>query len=95
MGRGCSRRSQRKRTSEFLRANEVKNIVSQVDYLLDIIQCKNLVYSYDGWNVKKGIDFARDVGMQMPIISDSGHNEGMRMRDYLVFLIKKVKKMLF
>ena len=35
--------------------------------------------------LNKGIDFALDVGMRMPIISDTGHNEGMRMRDYLGF----------
>ena len=76
----------RKRTSEFLRANEVKNIVSQVDYLLDIHSMqKPCVPLMMAGMLNKGIDFARDVGMQMPIISDSGHNEGMRMRDYFGF----------
>ena len=76
----------RKRTSEFLRANEVKNIVSQVDYLLDIHSMqKPCVPLMMAGMLNKGIDLARDVGMRMPTISDSGHNEGMRMRDYLGF----------
>ena len=37
----------------------------------------------------KGIDFAKSVGMSMPIISDTGHKEGTRMRDYLGFSIKE------
>ena len=76
----------RKRTSEFLRANEVKNIVSQVDYLLDIHSMqKPCVPLMMAGMLNKGIDLALDVGMRMPTISDSGHNEGMRMRDYLGF----------
>ena len=83
----------RKRTSEFLRANEVKNIVSQVDYLLDIHSMqKPCVPLMMAGMLNKGIDFARDVGMQMPIISDSGHNEGMRMRDYFGFSNKESQK---
>ncbi len=83
----------RKRTSEFLRANEVKNIVSQVDYLLDIHSMqKPCVPLMMAGMLKKGINFARDVGMQMPIISDSGHNEGMRMRDYFGFSNKESQK---
>ncbi len=83
----------RKRTSEFLRANEVKNIVSQVDYLLDIHSMqKPCIPLMMAGMLNKGIDFARDVGMQMPIISDSGHNEGMRMRDYLGFSNKESQK---
>ena len=51
---GVLENPKRKRTSEFLRANEVKNIVSQVDYLLDIHSMqKPCVPSYEGWNVKK------------------------------------------
>ena len=83
----------RKRTSEFLRANEVKNIVSQVDYLLDIHSMqKPCVPLMMAGMLNKGIDFARDVGMQMPIISDTGHNEGMRMRDYFGFSNKESQK---
>ena len=73
---GVLENPKRKRTSEFLRANEVKNIVSQVDYLLDIHSMqKPCVPLMMAGMLKKGIDFARDVGMQMPIISDTGHNE--------------------
>ena len=83
----------RKRTSEFLRANEVKNIISEVDYLLDIHSMqKPCVPLMMAGMLNKGIDFARDVGMQMPIISDTGHNEGMRMRDYFSFSNKESKK---
>ena len=90
---GVLENPKRKRTSEFLRANEVKNIVSQVDYLLDIHSMqKPCVPLMMAGMLNKGIDFARDVGMQMPIISDSGHNEGMRMRDYFGFSNKESQK---
>jgi len=83
----------RKRTSEFLRANEVKNIVSEVDYLLDIHSMqKPCVPLMMAGMLNKGINFALDVGMKMPIISDSGHNEGMRMRDYFGFSNKESQK---
>ncbi len=83
----------RKRTSEFLRANEVKNIVSHVDYLLDIHSMqKPCIPLMMAGMLHKGIDFARDVGMRMPIISDTGHNEGMRMRDYFGFSNKESQK---
>ena len=42
--------------------------------------------------LSKGIDLAREVGMRIPIISDSGHNEGVRMRDYLGFSNKESHK---
>ena len=76
----------RKRTSEFLRANEVKNIISKTDYLLDIHSMqKPCVPLMMAGMLSKGVDLACEVGIKMPIISDSGHNEGMRMRDYLGF----------
>ena len=92
-GSGVLEDSKRKRTSEFIRANEVKNIVSEVDYLLDIHSMqKPCVPLMMAGMLNKGIDFALDVAMKMPIISDSGHNEGMRMRDYLGFSKKESHK---
>ena len=83
----------RKKTSEFFRANEVKSIVSQADYLLDIHSMqKPCVPLMMAGTLEKGINFAKSVGMSMPIISDTGHKEGMRMRDYLDFSRKESNK---
>lgn len=80
----------RKKTSEFLRANEVKGLVSQADFMLDIHSMqKPCVPLMMAGMLQKGIDFAKSVGMSMPIISDTGHKEGTRMRDYLGFSIKE------
>ena len=83
----------RKKTSEFFRANEVKSIVSQADYLLDIHSMqKPCVPLMMAGTLQKGINFAKSVGMSMPIISDTGHKEGMRMRDYGDFSNPENKK---
>mgnify|MGYP003310913957 FL=1 len=83
----------RKKTSEFLRANEVKSIISEADYLLDIHSMqKPCVPLMMAGMLVKGVEFAKSVDMSMPIISDTGHKEGMRMRDYLGFSRKESTK---
>ena len=73
----------RKQTSEFLRAREVKPIIAEVDFLLDIhsMQKPCIPLMMAGME-QKGLDLAKSVGMEMPIIIDTGHREGMRMRDF-------------
>ena len=83
----------RKKTSEFLRANEVKSMISEADYLLDIHSMqKPCVPLMMAGMLVKGVEFAKSVDMSMPIISDTGHKEGMRMRDYLGFSRKESAK---
>ena len=38
------------------------------------------------------VEFAKKVGMEISIISDSGHKEGMRLRDYNLFSNEQSKK---
>jgi len=73
----------RKQTSEFLRAREVKPIIAEVDFLLDIhsMQKPCIPLMMAGME-QKGLNLAKSVGMEMPIIIDTGHREGMRMRDF-------------
>jgi predicted deacylase len=68
---------------ELRRARELRPFIDQADYLLDIhsmlepsppvMICGPL---------EKGIRFAFDVGLPRDIVSDTGHANGTRMRDY-------------
>ena len=71
------------RTVELQRARELRPFVERADFLLDIhsmlepsppvMICGPL---------EKGIRFAFDVGIPEHIVSDTGHANGTRMRDY-------------
>jgi hypothetical protein len=75
-----------KDSSELRRARQLRPVVNTVDLLLDLhsmhersaplIVCGPL---------DKGIAFARELGSPPTIISDEGHPEGRRMRDYAGF----------
>lgn len=75
-----------KDSSELRRARQLRPVVDTVDLLLDLhsmhersaplIVCGPL---------DKGIAFARELGSPPTIISDEGHPEGRRMRDYAGF----------
>ena len=68
---------------ELRRARELRPFVDQAEYLLDIhsmlepsppvMICGPL---------DKGIRFAFDVGIPVHVVSDTGHSNGTRMRDY-------------
>ena len=70
-------------SAELARARELRPFVAAADYLLDIhsmlepsppvMICGPL---------EKGIRFAFDVGVPEHIVSDTGHANGTRMRDY-------------
>ncbi len=70
-------------TLELRRARELRPIIDDVDYLLDIhsmheesppmMMCGPL---------EKGIRFASQIGLPAHIIADAGHPNGKRMRDY-------------
>ncbi len=92
-GKGVLEDRNRNKTYEFVRANEVKHIISKVDFLLDIHSMqKPCIPLMMAGMLDKGIRFAKDLNFQIKVISDSGHIEGMRMRDYNGFSDPKSKK---
>lgn len=92
-GKGVLEDRDRNKTYEFVRANEVKHIISKADFLLDIHSMqKPCIPLMMAGMLDKGIRFAKDLNFQIKVISDSGHIEGMRMRDYKGFSDPKSKK---
>ena len=83
----------RSKTYEFFRANEVKHIISDADFLLDIHSMqKPCVPLMMAGMLNKGITLAKNLKYEIKIITDSGHKEGMRMRDYGDFSNPENKK---
>lgn len=76
----------RKQTVELARAREIRPWVDTVDLLLDIhsMQHKTEPLTIAG-PLAKGRDLARAVGTPAVAVSDKGHDEGVRMRDYADF----------
>lgn len=72
---------------ELRRAREVRPIVDQVDYLLDVhsMQHPTVPLMMCGPMVK-GRRLARALGAPMHIVVDGGHAAGKRMRDYAPFI---------
>jgi predicted deacylase len=72
---------------ELKRAREVRPIVDAVDFVLDIhsmlISPAPLMMAGP---VAKGRKLAKDVGLPKFVISDAGHKNGTRMRDYGDFI---------
>jgi len=75
-----------RKSSELNRARELRPLIDQVDWLLDLhsmhessaplIVCGPL---------EKGVQLALQLGAPATIIGDEGHPEGRRMRDYTAF----------
>lgn len=76
----------RKLTVELARAREIRPWLDSVDLLLDIhsMQHKTEPLTIAG-PLAKGRDLARAVGTPAVAVSDRGHDEGVRMRDYADF----------
>lgn len=76
----------RKLTVELARAREIRPWLDSVDLLLDIhsMQHKTEPLTIAG-PLQKGRALARDVGTPAVVVSDRGHAEGVRMRDYTAF----------
>lgn len=74
-------------SAELRRAREVRPIIDQVDYLLDVhsMQHPTVPLLLCGPAVK-GRRLARAVGAPMHIVADTGHAAGVRMRDYGAFV---------
>ena len=73
----------RRLTPDLARAREIRPWLDTVDLLLDIhsMQHRTEPLMLAGWQ-PKGRDLARAVGRPAAVVSDRGHAEGVRMRDY-------------
>ena len=73
-------------SSELRRARQMRPLIDTVDFLLDLhsMHERSAPLSVCG-PLEKGIALARQLGAPSWIISDEGHPEGRRMRDYAGF----------
>jgi predicted deacylase len=75
-----------KDSSELRRARALRPLVDTVDLLLDLHSMHERSSPLDVCgSLEKGIDLARRLGTPAHIISDEGHPEGRRLRDYAAF----------
>lgn len=70
-------------SSELRRARVMRPLVDKVDFLLDLhsMHERSAPLTVSG-PLRKGIAMAKQLGVPEHIISDEGHPEGRRMRDY-------------
>ena len=70
-------------SSELRRARAMRPLLDKVDFLLDLhsMHERSAPLTVSG-PLQKGIAMARQLGVPEHIISDEGHPEGRRMRDY-------------
>jgi predicted deacylase len=73
-------------SSELRRARAMRPVIDTVDLLLDLhsMHERSVPLMLSG-PLDKGIAFARSIGAPPTIISDEGHPEGRRLRDYAGF----------
>lgn len=71
---------------ELRRAREMRPVIDQVDFLLDLhsMHERSAPLAVSG-PLEKGIALARALGTPAWVISDAGHPEGRRLRDYAGF----------
>ncbi|HEX9585353.1 MAG TPA: M14 family metallopeptidase [Gammaproteobacteria bacterium] len=71
---------------ELRRARQVRSVIDQVDFLLDIhsMQHATVPLMMCG-RLEKGRRLARQIGAPEHVVSDAGHAAGRRMRDYAAF----------
>lgn len=71
---------------ELRRARELRPVIDEVDFLLDLhsMHERSAPLSVCG-PLDKGVALARALGTPAWVISDAGHPEGCRMRDYAGF----------
>ena len=76
----------RRDSAELRRARELRPILDEVDYLLDLhsMQYSAVPLVLCG-TTRKGRDFARALGLPGHVVRDAGHAAGPRMRDYAGF----------
>jgi predicted deacylase len=75
-----------KHSTELSRARAIRPVVDTVDLLLDLhsMHEKSAPLIVSG-PLEKGIALARSLAFPPDIVSDQGHPEGRRMRDYAAF----------
>lgn len=72
-----------KRTAELDRARQLRPLVDNADFLLDIHSMQQATAPLMMCGpLEKGRRFAREVGVPEIAVSDEGHAAGRRMRDY-------------
>lgn len=73
-------------SSELRRARELRPLIDTVDFLLDLhsMHERSAPLSVCG-PLAKGIELARQMGEPATVVSDAGHAEGKRLRDYADF----------
>ncbi len=72
-----------KHSVELERARQLRPIVDQADFLLDIHSMQNVTAPLMMCGpLEKGRRFAKEIGVPPTIVSDEGHAAGRRMRDY-------------
>lgn len=71
---------------ELKRARELRPLVDEVDYLLDIHSMQTSIAPLMlAGPLDKGRDFARSLGYPVHVVMDTGHAAGLRLRDYGAF----------
>ena len=82
-----------RRSTELLRARELRPLVDRVDFLLDLhsMQHDSEPLALCG-RLAKGRRLAIAVGAPAFVVSDAGHAAGIRLRDYGDFSISKSAK---
>lgn len=71
---------------ELVRAREMRPLIDQVDYLLDLHSMQTSVEPLMlAGPLEKGRAFALAVGYPEYVVSDEGHAAGRRLRDYAAF----------
>ena len=72
-----------RQSAELTRARELRPVIDEVDYLLDIhsmqLNCAPLMLCGP---LQKGRELATAVGVPETVVADEGHNAGRRIRDY-------------
>ncbi len=71
---------------ELARARDIRPVVDEVDYLLDLHSMQNPVEPLMlAGACDKGLALARAVGFPATVVVDAGHAAGARLRDYAFF----------
>lgn len=71
---------------ELRRAREVRPVIDQVDFLLDIHSMQHATVPLMMCGpLEKGRRLARQIGAPEHVVSDAGHAAGRRLRDYAAF----------
>ena len=71
---------------ELVRAREMRPLIDQADYLLDIHSMQTSIAPLMlAGPLEKGRAFARAIGYPEHVVLDEGHAAGRRMRDYAAF----------